>query len=61
MVLEVNYRFEYQSHPELREGGGMNKDDARDLAAFCRERGIRLIPMFNCLGHQSWASHTAPS
>ena len=38
----------------------MNKDDARNLAAFCRDRGIRLIPMFNCLGHQSWARNTAP-
>lgn len=60
LMLEVNYRFEFQSHPELREGGGMNKADARDLAAFCRERGIRLIPQFNCLGHQSWARNTAP-
>jgi hypothetical protein len=60
LMLEVNYRFEFTSHPELREGGGMNKSDARDLAAFCRERGIRLIPQFNCLGHQSWARQTAP-
>jgi hypothetical protein len=60
LVLEVNYRFEFQSHPELREGGGMNRNDARELAAYCRERGIRLIPQLNCLGHQSWAQHTAP-
>ena len=24
----------------------------------CRQNGIRLIPLFNCLGHQSWATHT---
>ena len=60
IVLEVNYSFDYKSHPELREGNGMTKAEARELAAFCRDRGIRLIPMFNCLGHQSWASHTAP-
>ena len=33
----------------------VTRADARELAAFCRERGIRLIPQFNCLGHQSWA------
>jgi hypothetical protein len=60
LVLEVNYRFDYQSHPELREGFGLNRAEARELAAYCRERGIRLIPQFNCLGHQSWAKHTAP-
>jgi hypothetical protein len=60
IVLEVNYGFDYRSHPELRAGDVMNKADARELAAYCRERGIRLIPMFNCLGHQSWAGHTMP-
>jgi hypothetical protein len=60
LVLEINYGFAFQSHPELTEGKGMSRDEARDLAKFCRERGIRLIPQLNCLGHQSWASHTAP-
>ena len=60
LVLEVNYGFEFQSHPELSEGSGLSRDDARDLAAFCREQGIRLIPQFNCLGHQSWAKTHGP-
>ena len=31
----------------------MNKEQARELAETCRKYGIRLIPLFNCLGHQS--------
>jgi len=57
LVLEVNYGFGFQSHPEL-ECSGLNKAQARDLTAFCRQHGIRLIPLFNCLGHQSWSSRT---
>ncbi len=60
IVLEVDYRFKFKSHPELSEESGLSRDDARDLAAFCRDRGIRLIPQFNCLGHQSWEKTTAP-
>ena len=60
LVLEVNYFFEWQSHPELRVPGGMTKDDAREFAAYCRGKGIRLIPQFNCFGHQSWAANTFP-
>ena len=60
IVLEVNYRFQYQSHPELGERSGLTQADARDLARFCRSQGIRLIPQFNCLGHQSWAGTTFP-
>lgn len=58
LVLEVNYRFAYQSHPELIEASGppITKEDARELAALCRSHGIRLIPQFNCLGHQSWGN-----
>jgi hypothetical protein len=60
LLLEVDYDFEIQSHPELQGGRPLSKADARDLAALCREHGIRLIPLFNCLGHQSWAKQTGP-
>ena len=32
---------------------GMNKEQARELAETCHKCGIRLIPLLNCLGHQS--------
>jgi 3-keto-disaccharide hydrolase/Glycosyl hydrolase family 20, catalytic domain len=60
LILEVNYGFEFQSHPELRQGNGLTRSDAHELAAFCQQRGIDLIPQLNCLGHQSWARSTAP-
>jgi hypothetical protein len=58
LILEVNYGFDYRSHPEL-QCRGLSRQQAHDLTAFCRKRGIRLIPLFNCLGHQSWSSNTA--
>ncbi|GAB4319275.1 MAG: family 20 glycosylhydrolase [Candidatus Sumerlaeia bacterium] len=60
IILEVNYGFEYQSHPELRADNALSRNDARELTALCRAHGITLIPMFNCLGHQSWAKTTFP-
>jgi hypothetical protein len=58
LVMEVDYKFAYQSHPELRMEPVLHKADIRDLAALCRKHGIRLIPQFQCLGHQSWAQST---
>ncbi|MBN1362402.1 MAG: family 20 glycosylhydrolase [Sedimentisphaerales bacterium] len=61
VILEVNYGFTYQSHPELRAGASpITRDGARKLVATCRAHGIRLIPQFSCLGHQSWAKRTFP-
>jgi hypothetical protein len=60
IVAEINYGFEYQSHPELRSGNGSTKEQIRTLAAECRKHHIRLIPQFQCLGHQSWSKRTAP-
>jgi hypothetical protein len=61
LILEVNYGFAFRSHPELAGGeNALRVEDARDLAATCREHEIRLVPMLNCLGHQSWAQTTAP-
>jgi hypothetical protein len=58
VILEINYGFDYASHPELRTDNPVTKAQARELAALCREKGIRLIPQFQCLGHQSWAKST---
>jgi Glycosyl hydrolase family 20, catalytic domain len=61
LILEVNYGFEFESHPELRHGDRqITKAGARKLLATCRENGIELVPQFMCLGHQSWAGNTFP-
>lgn len=60
IVLEVGYNFEFKSHPELRQTKFITQADARDLARFCRDHGIRVIPQFNCLGHQSWRNTLYP-
>ncbi|MGC9469587.1 MAG: family 20 glycosylhydrolase [Anaerolineae bacterium] len=60
LVPEVNYQFAYRSHPELQGDGPITRDRAQRLARACREHDIRLIPQFQCLGHQSWAKRTFP-
>jgi hypothetical protein len=58
LILEVNYSFQFTSHPELASEKGLTANDARQLTELSRKHGIRLIPLFNCLGHQSWAKNT---
>lgn len=61
IILEVDYNFAYQSHPELRRGKNpMTKTGIEKIKQKCRARGIELIPEFQCLGHQSWAEETYP-
>jgi hypothetical protein len=61
LILEVNYNFDFKSHPELRHGSTpITKDGARKFASLCRAQGIRLIPEFQSLGHQSWKAETFP-
>lgn len=60
LVLEVNYNFEFQSHPELRSTPFITRARARALTEAAHAHGIRLIPQLNCLGHQSWAKVTLP-
>ena len=60
LIVEINYCFEFQSHPELRSPQFVTGASARRLAQEARDHGIRLIPQFNCLGHQSWSKTTFP-
>jgi hypothetical protein len=60
VVVRVGYNFDFQSHPELRAADFVTKARAREFAGTARKLGIQVIPEFNCLGHQSWSSNTAP-
>jgi len=50
IVTEINYGFEYQSHPELRAENPSSAEQIRKLVATCRAHHVRLIPQFQCLG-----------
>jgi hypothetical protein len=61
LILEVDYHFLFQSYPKLRQGREpITKEGAAKFAAVCRKNSIRLIPQFQCLGHQSWRANTFP-
>ncbi|HSY27074.1 MAG TPA: family 20 glycosylhydrolase, partial [Burkholderiaceae bacterium] len=53
VIVEVNYNFDFKSHPELREGRYITRAKAREFAAAARAQGISVIPEMECLGHQS--------
>ena len=59
LVLEVDYAFEFRSHPELRLADKViTRAGARRFVAASRKHGIRVIPQFQSFGHQSWAKET---
>ena len=59
IILEVDYNFDFKSHPELKRGTNpITRAGARRFAALCKKYKIRLIPEFQSLGHQSWKQET---
>ena len=54
LVLRVDFKYRYTSHPELRGEIALRKSDIRKIVKACRKGNIRLIPQINLLGHQSW-------
>ena len=56
LILRVDYNFQYDSHPELRDGNALSRADVNQLVRACHDHGIRIVPQINLLGHQSWAS-----
>ncbi len=55
LILRVDYNYEYQSHPELRNETVLTKSDVKQLVAMGQKHGINIVPQINLLGHQSWA------
>lgn len=58
LILRVDYNYQFESHPELRDSLALSKVEVKKLVSLCRKYNINLIPQINLLGHQSWASKT---
>ncbi len=59
LVLEVDYGFEFRSHPELRIAETViTRAGAKRFVAACRKHGITVVPQFQSFGHQSWEKDT---
>ena len=55
LVLRVDFNYEYESYPNLRDEGALSQEQVKMLVRTARVNDIRLIPQVNLLGHQSWA------
>ncbi len=58
LILRVDYNYQYESHPELRDSVALSKREVRKIVSACKKNNIRIIPQVNLLGHQSWAGRT---
>jgi hypothetical protein len=56
LVLQIDYGYAFKSRPEM--AGDVSEAEVKRVVAACREAGVELIPLVNCLGHQSWAKTT---
>lgn len=57
LILRVDYRFRYKTHPELVGSDPLSYDDVKKIAAVCKANGIKIVPQINLLGHQSWENN----
>jgi hypothetical protein len=57
LILRVDYGYQFLSRPEMADSRGLTKEQAQNIAAVCKQHNIRIIPLINLLGHQSWQSN----
>src|SRR5688500_15950201 len=60
LVVRFRYCYEFASHPELTDIRALSKDQVRQIAAACRDAGVKLIPKMNLLAHQSEEARILP-
>jgi len=55
LIFQIDYNYQFKTHPELIADHAFSEAQIKSLVRTCREAGVKLIPLLNCLGHQSWA------
>jgi len=59
LILRIDYRYQFKSHPELIGNNPYSESDVKKLVKVCQDNNIRLIPQINLFGHQSWHSEAS--
>jgi len=54
LVFEIDYRYQFVSHPEAAAINALSAADVKRVKAVCDAAKIRLVPLFNSLAHQAW-------
>lgn len=58
LVVMINYNYAFTTHPELKtDSNTLSKADVTKIVEACKSHGIKVIPLIDLLGHQSWANH----
>jgi hypothetical protein len=57
IILIIDYRYQFESYPQLRDDNALSNADVKKIVAACRKNKIRIIPQINMLGHQSDLTH----
>jgi len=57
LILRFDYGFQFTSRPEMADKNGLSREQAQKIAEACKKHQIRIIPLVNLLGHQSWQSN----
>jgi len=53
LCIEFNPGYNYRCFPELADGS-FGRNEAQKVAAAAKKLGIKIVPLFMCLGHQGW-------
>lgn len=58
LILRVDYNYQYNSHPELRDSVALSEKEVKKIVELCKKHKIKIVPQINLLGHQSWQETT---
>src|ERR1700710_1389297 len=47
LILRVDYRYQYKSHPELVDSFALSKADIKKMVEACKKNNIQIIPQIN--------------
>ena len=51
LILNIEYRFHFSSHPEIAMPDSLTPDAVRRLDKIAKEHNMQLVPCMNCAGH----------
>lgn len=54
LILQIDYGYKFNTHPEIHVKNCFTERQIGALVQIARRHNVKVIPLLNCYGHQSW-------
>lgn len=57
LMIRIDWNYQFKTNPQMAGRRALSEEQIKKMVNVCKKNNIRLVPLVNLLGHQSWGGN----